>query len=115
MTDPEIAAKLDVIEAALKAIRDLLQVRASKTQVHDLPDDLMKPGDVIYEFAIPRSTLHRFCRANPISNADGFAFFDPAKQRHLISRSRFTAFLRRHGTFWDEKEPQRDVGGTSGA
>ena len=79
------------------------QEASSVSQDDGLPGDLMRPGDVIYEFGIPKSTLHRLCRANPISDADGFAFFDPVKQRYLISRSRIAAYLRRNGTSWDVK------------
>ncbi|MEH2543272.1 MULTISPECIES: hypothetical protein [unclassified Bradyrhizobium] len=117
MTDAaEIAARLDVIEAAVKAIRDSLPSERAPAQGDDgLPGDLMRPGDVIHEFAIPKSTLHRLCRAHPISNADGFAYFDGDEAEYRISRSRFAAFLRPNGTLWDVKQPQRDVGGTSPA
>ncbi|KRR11289.1 hypothetical protein CQ12_05535 [Bradyrhizobium jicamae] len=113
MTDAEpaatatagIRADLERIGRDLAAVMERLRAMEGEeslaSQDDSPPRDLMRPGDVIHEFGIPRSTLHRLCRANPIRNADGFAFFDPVKQRYLISRSRITAFLRRSGTSWD--------------
>ena len=107
LTTADILAKAERIHCELTTIveqlRAIAETGAQASQDDALPGDLMRPGDVIYEFNIPKSTLHRLCRANPISNADGFAFFDPLKQRHLISRSKFAAYLRRHGTSWDAK------------
>ena len=71
-----ILAKAERIHSELATIVEQLRAIAETgvqvSQDDALPADLMRPGDVIHEFGIPRSTLHRLCRANPIGNADGF-------------------------------------------
>lgn len=98
-----IREAVDELMGRAGAIVARLQEGSPEAQDDGLPDDLMRPGDVIHEFGVPRSTLHRLCRENPLGSPGGFAFFDPVKQRHMISRSRFTAYCRRHGTSWDVK------------
>jgi hypothetical protein len=106
-TAADILAKAERIHSELTTVvaqlRAIAGTDSQAPQDDTIPDDLMRPGDVIHEFGVPRSTLHRLCRANPINNAGGFAFFDPVKKRYLISRSKFAAYLRCHGTSWDVK------------
>jgi hypothetical protein len=101
MTDAEVLAKAEHICCELTALIERLRAKAgeepSASQEDSPPRDLMRPGDAVHKFGIPRSTLHRLCREHPLGSPGGFASFDPHKKRYAVSRSGLAALLRRLG------------------
>lgn len=101
MTDDvaAIARDLEAVIAAASAVLDRLRARppsAPEANLGDVFADLVRPMQIMKNFDVSRSHLHRLCKAHRMSGdgSTGFAFWNG--NRFLISLSRFERHVKVH-------------------